>query len=172
MAKFYADRIVEEPQIEEVKPPAGEFDCPKCHQEKVVKINGIANCLGCGTQWMNPADFHRERFKDSAGVKPACPKCGGTHLVHTGNLHRCFSCKHEWTTPGFGANQRRDALHKRAEQLTELINECATDCLAQLEQFFDQVEAAFPPVRQKVSPGNSQGANTQEDPVPEPATAS
>jgi ParB/RepB/Spo0J family partition protein len=149
MAKFYADRVVEGSQIEEVRKPAGEFDCPKCHQEKIVKINGVAECLGCGVRWMNPDDFHKERLIPSQSrnwlPKMACPKCQGFHLKHTGNFHHCFTCKHEWNTPGFGAEQRRAALHKRAEKLAAIINQCAIDALYQLESWFDQVEAAFPP---------------------------
>ncbi len=41
--------------------PSGDFDCPKCGAERIVKTNGSAWCLNCDAKWETPEQFHKER---------------------------------------------------------------------------------------------------------------
>jgi hypothetical protein len=43
-----------------VSQPHGQFDCPRCGNERIVHLNGKAVCLNCATHWPTPADFLAE----------------------------------------------------------------------------------------------------------------
>jgi ribosomal protein L37AE/L43A len=50
---------VVELEIREEK--GGEYDCPRCHREKVVHTNGRIWCLNCDAKWGTAGEFIKER---------------------------------------------------------------------------------------------------------------